>query len=1059
MIKNKFICILYYDTFDDIFYFMKSYWWILCILFVFMLQTTVSVPFFSRPLVYGQWEEVAIQETVSEPNIPTTPPIEEGTPNWEENIPTEDNPTPTQEITEDGGEPTLADSTSETAPLEEPTTVWWEVPSVQEENFIPQDPDQFPEINPDEQDGDQLVITIYEYEEMSVPSADQVVLSSSDALLPEVVWEEDYTGEQTVLSGGVALIALDTVYEISESLESSGANDTTTWAIYTGRMTIMSLSWTTIYFPEQTEITKADMTKVNPQDLTIVPQEAVTQLPIKEITVVDRVSLTLADAWVETAQTYDLSWSTDTPKKPLQEIFEFGIVGEHLIFSAPVEIQQAVPYPDGSLVEINVYHANDTDWTTTALAVDPTTCTNNGEATNSSFLAEVYSGIVRFFTCGASTFSVTYTWWASAPNFVDNATKDFTVTVTTGSSFPTGSVLQDANVLIDFRPIDNESPTGPWWVTNCYPREKSFLLIHPDGTSVQLANAGTYTAPNTNCPQAQIYYDQSAAGGIVWWAWNLTWQSRQPVGNLSTLNGKSPFGTWTVRMGDNAWQDWVIMFGFELDLQNVECGDGIITSPEVCDDNNTDNDDGCSALCSVEAWWECTGAPSVCTLIPTPSGLLLHYDGSYAWGLFTDISWNGFNGTQFNGVTTGNQNGETTMCFNGSTQYIQRATNLVTAYPFTMSTWVKSNSTAITAGMMSFARSSSTNRMRNIEHTNTTIRQNAQNTAATYTNASTALNTTQWFLVTAVYSSATSRTIYVNGVSAGTNTTNVTYSSNNNNRLNIWRFADSSPSNYFNGCVDDVRFYSSALTSWQVYTLYAKPAALTTSLVTVWSPQLTGTIVWTLDTITLTISGTVYTGTNLWNGTWNLSGWVISPELPNGTYPVTLTVTNPYWRSVQYTSAFTVDIPVDVGDYCIAWPSSISFPQITTDSSAQTWFTSSSGYFELIDSSGADSGYYTTLQITNLSGSSETILNSWIARQSTGITLLSGTANTGVVLWSAFASYSVATWTVTFIKRDPAANSWKIWTYGAILDLRLSLPAYIKPDTYTGTITYTLYEN
>jgi len=93
----------------------------------------------------------------------------------------------------------------------------------------------------------------------------------------------------------------------------------------------------------------------------------------------------------------------------LQELFEFGIVGEHLLFSAPVEIQQAVPYPDGSLVEIKVYHAGDTDWTTAAVAIDPTTCTNNGEATTSSFLAEVHSGIVRFFTCGASTFSVSYT--------------------------------------------------------------------------------------------------------------------------------------------------------------------------------------------------------------------------------------------------------------------------------------------------------------------------------------------------------------------------------------------------------------------------------------------------------------------------------------------------------------------------------------------------------------------------------------------------------------------------------------------------------------------------
>ena len=122
--------------------------------------------------------------------------------------------------------------------------------------------------------------------------------------------------------------------------------------------------------------------------------------------------------------------------------------------------------------------------------------------------------------------------------------------------------------------------------------------------------------------------------------------------------------------------------------------------------------------------------------------------------------------------------------------------------------------------------------MRNIEHANTTMRQKAQNTTARYTNATTALNTTQWFLITTVYNSATSRTIYINGTGEATNTTNVAYSSNANNRLNIGRFADSTPTNYFNGCVDDVRFYSTALTAGQIYNLYAKPASLSTSATT-----------------------------------------------------------------------------------------------------------------------------------------------------------------------------------------------------------------------------------
>jgi len=54
--------------------------------------------------------------------------------------------------------------------------------------------------------------------------------------------------------------------------------------------------------------------------------------------------------------------------------------------------------------------------------------------------------------------------------------------------------------------------------------------------------------------------------------------------------------------------------------------------------------------------------------------------------------------------------------------------------------------------------------MWNIEHNGTTIRSNGQNTTARYANATTALNTTQWFLVTAVYNSATDKDIYVNGV-------------------------------------------------------------------------------------------------------------------------------------------------------------------------------------------------------------------------------------------------------------------------------------------------------
>jgi hypothetical protein len=65
---------------------------------------------------------------------------------------------------------------------------------------------------------------------------------------------------------------------------------------------------------------------------------------------------------------------------------------------------------------------------------------------------------------------------------------------------------------------------------------------------------------------------------------------------------------------------------------------------------------------------------------------------------------------------------------------------------------------------MSFARSTATNRMYNIEHNGTTIRANAQNTTARYANATSALNTTEWFLVTTIFNSNTNRQIYINGI-------------------------------------------------------------------------------------------------------------------------------------------------------------------------------------------------------------------------------------------------------------------------------------------------------
>ncbi|MBU1068718.1 hypothetical protein KJ975_04035, partial [Myxococcota bacterium] len=43
------------------------------------------------------------------------------------------------------------------------------------------------------------------------------------------------------------------------------------------------------------------------------------------------------------------------------------------------------------------------------------------------------------------------------------------------------------------------------------------------------------------------------------------------------------------------------------------CANGLVETPEACDDGNATPDDGCSPLCVIDDGYSCTGAPSTCT--------------------------------------------------------------------------------------------------------------------------------------------------------------------------------------------------------------------------------------------------------------------------------------------------------------------------------------------------------------------------------------------------------------------------------------------------------------
>lgn len=50
-------------------------------------------------------------------------------------------------------------------------------------------------------------------------------------------------------------------------------------------------------------------------------------------------------------------------------------------------------------------------------------------------------------------------------------------------------------------------------------------------------------------------------------------------------------------------------------VYSADCGNGIIDSGEQCDDEDTEDGDGCSSSCLIENGWQCSGEPSSCNKI------------------------------------------------------------------------------------------------------------------------------------------------------------------------------------------------------------------------------------------------------------------------------------------------------------------------------------------------------------------------------------------------------------------------------------------------------------
>lgn len=170
------------------------------------------------------------------------------------------------------------------------------------------------------------------------------------------------------------------------------------------------------------------------------------------------------------------------------------------------------------------------------------------------------------------------------------------------------------------------------------------------------------------------------------------------------------------------------------------------------------------------------------------------------------------------------------------------------------------------------------------------------------------------------------------------------------------------------------------------------------------------------------------------------------------------------------TSTWTVWTPVDGDVYLTvnAWQLTIWVSGATLNlGSGNAWGTLTGKFsndsFYVSDLKWAESGYYTDIQVTDLTGSingqTKTISKENVEFKAgqAAPDLITGDANSAVVFDSAVSDYAVLNGSVQYIRRNNSGGI--LWVYGDAPEIRVTIPAYTPATTYHGVITYTLYEN
>jgi hypothetical protein len=136
----------------------------------------------------------------------------------------------------------------------------------------------------------------------------------------------------------------------------------------------------------------------------------------------------------------------------------------------------------------------------------------------------------------------------------------------------------------------------------------------------------------------------------------------------------------------------------------------------------------------------------------------------------------------------------------------------------------------------------------------------------------------------------------------------------------------------------------------------------------------------------------------------------------------------------------------------------------TFESSSETWYISGQcrigEYFYVNDLVWNDSGYRTTIQITNLNWSlGDSISGDLIElkRWSTTPTKLAGQTNENVIISSTLSWYYPIWESINYIMRNQWTNNWLVGKYWDSPRIKITIPPY-SAGSYSWTIIFTLME-